>query len=125
MLRFSERVGDRDKVVSALARIEACSTIFRLRKGSRLLPDEATSAVNFTAVTLGRMIEQPITPAVLDAATILAERHYLRALDAVQLGCAVVARDLLASPDMRLIASDIELLEAAAKEGFDIWNPCD
>ena len=125
MLRFSERVGDRDKVVSVLARIEARSTIFRLRKGSRLLPDEATSAVNFTAVTLGRMIEQPITPAVLDAATILAERHYLRALDAVQLGCAVVARDLLASPDMRLIASDIELLEAAAKEGFDIWNPCD
>ena len=125
MLRFSERVEDRDKVVSALAQIESRSTISRLRKGSRLLPHEAASAVNFATDALGRMIEQPITPAVLNAAAILAERHYLRALDAVQLGCAVVARDLLAAPDMRLIASDKELLEAAAKEGFDIWNPCD
>lgn len=90
-----------------------------------MLPDEAVLALHFIAAALGRMIEQPITPAVLNAATILAERHSLRALDAVQLGCVVVARDSLAATDMRFIASDKELLEAAAKEGFDIWNPCD
>jgi predicted nucleic acid-binding protein len=72
-----------------------------------------------------RIIEQPINPPVLEAASTLVERYYLRALDAVQLGCAIVARDLMAAPDMQLIASDKELLEAAQKEGFAIWNPCD
>ena len=71
------------------------------------------------------MIEQPVNPPVLEAASTLIDRHYLRSMDAVQLGCAIVARDLLAAPDMRLVASDKELLEAAQKEGFDTWNPCD
>jgi hypothetical protein len=49
----------------------------------------------------------------------------LRALDAVQLGSAIVSRDLLAAPDMRFVASDNALLEAARTEGFDVWNPAD
>jgi predicted nucleic acid-binding protein len=69
------------------------------------------------------MIEQPVNPPVLEAASTLVERHYLRAMDAVQLGCAIVARELLAAPDMRFIASDKELLEAAQTEGFQTWNP--
>jgi predicted nucleic acid-binding protein len=71
-----------------------------------------------------RLIEQPVNPQVLEAASTVIDRHYLRALDAVQLGCAIVARDTLAARDMRLIASDKSLLEAARAEGFDIWNPC-
>jgi hypothetical protein len=72
-----------------------------------------------------RIIEQPILSPVLEAANGMVERHYLRAMDAVQLGCAIVARDLLAAPDMRFVASDKVLLEAAQREGFDTWNPCD
>jgi hypothetical protein len=45
-------------------------------------------------------------------------------MDATQLGSAVVARDLLAAPDMRFITSDKELLKAARTEGFEIWDPC-
>jgi hypothetical protein len=69
------------------------------------------------------MIEQPINPPVLDAAGTLIDRHCLRTLDAIQLGSAVVARDLLAAPDMRFIASDKNLLDAAEEEGFATWNP--
>jgi predicted nucleic acid-binding protein len=72
-----------------------------------------------------RIIEQPVNAPVLEAASTAVERHYLRALDAVQLASAIVARDLLAASDMRFISSDLELLEAARAEGFDTWNPCD
>jgi hypothetical protein len=71
------------------------------------------------------MIQQPVTSAVLDTAKIMVDRHYLRALDAMQLGSAIVARDLLAAPDMRFIVSDNDLLDAARKEGFDVWDPAD
>lgn len=87
--------------------------------------DEASIALDSIAAEVRRMIEQPINPPVLEAASTLVERHYLRALDAVQLGCAIVARDLLAAPEMRMVASDSDLLKAAKKEGFETWNPCD
>jgi predicted nucleic acid-binding protein len=125
MLKFFMAGGDRKKIVSAIAQIGACSAICRLRKGSRMSLDEASIALRSIAAEAKRMIEQPINPPVLEAASVLVDRHYLRALDAIQLGCAIVARDLLAAPDMRVVSSDKGLLEAAHAEGFDIWNPCD
>ena len=125
MIRFANAEDDRKKVVSALTQVEARSAICRLRKEKKLTPGEASSALTFLDADMKRVIEQPILPPVLEAANAMVERHYLRAMDAVQLGCAIVARDLLAAPDMRFIASDKGLLEAAQKEGFDIWNPCD
>jgi predicted nucleic acid-binding protein len=125
MLRFTQAEDDRNKVVSALAQIEARSAICRLRKGSRMSSSEASLALDALAGEVRRMIEQPVNPPVLEAARTLIDRHSLRSMDAVQLGCAIVARDLLAAPDMRFIASDKELLEAAHAEGFETWNPCD
>jgi predicted nucleic acid-binding protein len=123
MLRFVQAEDDRNKVVSALAQTEARSAICRLRKGNRMSPSEAALALDSLADELRRIVEQPINPPVLEAANTLIDRHTLRALDAVQLGCAVVARDLLAAPNMRFVASDKTLLDAARAEGFDIWNP--
>jgi len=125
MLRFASVEDDRNKVVSALAHVEARSAICRLRQGKSITPAETSAALDALADDLRRMIEQPVNPPVLEAASTLIDRHYLRAMDAVQLGCAIVARDLLAAPDMRFIASDESLLNAARAEGFDIWNPCD
>ncbi len=70
-----------------------------------------------------RMIEQPVNRQVLDAASILVDRHHLRALDAIQLGSAIVARDLFAAQDMSFIVSDDDLKSAAAAEGFGVWDP--
>ena len=125
MIRFGNAEDDRTKVVSALTQVEARSAICRLRQEKKLTPDQASSALSSLDADMKRVIEQPILPQVLEAVNLMVERHYLRAMDAVQLGCAIVARDLLAAPDMRLIASDKALIEAAQKEGFDTWNPCD
>jgi len=125
MLRFANAEDDRNKVVSAMAQIEARSAICRLRQGKAITPAEASLALDSLAGDMKRVIEQPINPPVLEMANSLVDRYYLRALDAVQLGCAIVARDLLVAPDMRMVASDKDLLDAAQKEGFGIWNPCD
>lgn len=123
MVRFASAEDDRNKVVSALAQPEARSAICRLRQRKAVTPAEAAMALEALAAEMKRMIEQPILPAVLEAANALVERHYLRALDAVQLGCAMVARDRMGATDMRFVASDRELLEAAHKEGFGTWDP--
>ena len=125
MVRFSSAEDDRNKVLSALAQIEGRSAISRLSREKKITAAQASTANDSLVRDAKRMMEQPVDPPVLKAATGLVDRHFLRAMDAVQLGCAVVARDLLAAPDMRFIASDIDLLEAAHKEGFATWNPCD
>jgi len=125
MIRFAIAEDDRAKVVSALTQIEARSAICRLRKEKKLTSEQVSVAVGALDGDMRRIIQQPVLPPVLEAANAMVERHYLRALDAVQLASAIVARDLLAAPDMRFIASDKDLLVAARKEGFDTWNPCD
>ena len=125
MIRFANAEDDRNKVVSALTQIEARSAICRLRKEKKLTGDQLSVAVGALDGDMRRVIQQPVLPPVLEAANSMVERHYLRALDAVQLASAIIARDLLAAPDMRFIASDKDLLIAADKEGFETWNPCD
>lgn len=125
MISFAESIDDSLKVVSILARIEAASTISRLRKGRRLLADEASLAFESSSFAINQMTVELTTPDVLDRAAAIAEHRCLRALDAIQLASAVIARNLLSQEEMRFIASDKELLEAAQKEGFTIWNPCD
>jgi predicted nucleic acid-binding protein len=123
MLRFATAEDDRNKVVSALAQLEARSAIRKYERLGRIAPPDAVLALDSLTAELRRMIEQPVNPQVLDAARSALDRHSLRALDAIQLGSAVVARDLLAAPDMRFVSSDVDLLDAAKAEGFDIWDP--
>jgi len=66
---------------------------------------------------MGHIVQQPIDLIVLEVSGLLIDRHQLRSLDAIQLAGAIIARD------MRFIASDKELLNAARAEGFDIWDP--
>jgi uncharacterized protein len=123
MLLFANAEEDRNKVVSALAHIEARSSICRLRKGKAISSAEATSALDLLSKEIRRINEQSINLPVIEAANALVDTYALRALDAVQLGCAMVARDLFTAPDMRFIASDKALLDAAKREGFGVWNP--
>lgn len=124
MSAFVRSSNANDLVVSSLIRVEVATAISRLVKGGRLLPDEATAALNFLIDAIDRMAEEPLTSAILQKAAMLGTIYSLRALDAIQLASAAVARSLLSQEDMRLVCSDKELIEAAQKEGFTIWNPC-
>lgn len=68
------------------------------------------------------VVELGIT--VLTRAADLACVHFLRAADAIQLACALIARgDETGDSPLTLVSSDLELNAAAAKEGLLVENP--
>jgi hypothetical protein len=68
------------------------------------------------------MNEQPVIAPVLEIAADLLDQRSLRALDALQLATAISVREQ-GEDEIRFIASDKTLLQAAELEGFQIWNP--
>ena len=68
----------------------------------------------------------PVDRAVLDRAVELTQDHRLRGYDAVQLACALVASDVMNAnglPPLTFVASDGNLLTAAAAEGLPVDDP--
>jgi hypothetical protein len=70
-----------------------------------------------------RMVQQPLNPAVLEAARQLLDRTTLRWPDTLQLGAAVVARDMFQGMEIIFVSASQQLLEAAKAEGFHTLDP--
>lgn len=113
-------------VVAQLARVEVPSALWRKRRLGELTADSARLLVaDFEADYFGtvdqpsRFIQVTPTAEVLDDAARWCAVHGLRAYDAVQLACALSARE--AVPDCRTVAAfDRALRSAAAAEGFEL-----
>jgi uncharacterized protein len=111
-------------VVSQLARVEVPSAIWRKQRLGELYADAArllTSAFEAdwsgTEEELPRFSAVTATVAVLEGAARLCAVHGLCAYDAVQLACALAARDAI--PECQTFAAfDRQLRAAAAAEGF-------
>jgi hypothetical protein len=69
------------------------------------------------------MVQEPLNPAVLEAARQLLDRTTLRWPDALQLGAALVARDMFQGTEIVFVSASQHLLEAAKGEGFHIIDP--
>jgi uncharacterized protein len=68
-----------------------------------------------------RFIVQPLTETVIDGATDLVDRHFLRAYDAIQLsGCLTLASN---RSGCIFTCSDEDLLKAARSEGLLTFDP--
>jgi hypothetical protein len=65
-----------------------------------------------------RMVQEPLNPAVLEAARQLLDRTTLRWPDTLQLGAALVARDMFQATEIIFVSASPLLLEAAKAEGF-------
>lgn len=113
-------------IVSALARVEVVSALWRKVDPGGLRPTEAATLVRRFEADCGyasgarpryEFIE--LRARTLRAAAALTGTHRLRSLDAIQLACAIAARD--AEPECRTMAVlDARLRQAAAAERFDI-----
>ena len=123
MTEFALAEPDENKIICALAAVEARSALVKLGRMGRLEQDQIRLALSILSDELLRLTVQAITPLVISKASELVERHELRALDALQLGAAIQFRDSHKPRSVRFIASDIELLAAAVAEGFTIWDP--
>ncbi len=107
--------------------VEVTSAVVRRQRGGTISVSDATDTLQQFRrdLILGyRMIE--VTPALLSDARSLAERHGLRAYDAVQLAAAVAldARWIAAGTGtITLVSADRELNAAAVAEGLSVEDP--
>jgi uncharacterized protein len=113
-------------VVSALARVEVPSAIWRKTRMGEL--EDSAAGILVSAFELdfhgeldsgSRFTIVSVTEALLVAAAQEAARHALRAYDAVQLASALAVRELDPRCD-RLACFDAELRRAASRAGFGL-----
>ncbi len=102
-----------------LGAVEVLSAIIR-----RCPMDDAQAKAALREVATDRegFYEVSMTPQILSTAENLVQRHRLRCADAIHLASAILAREELREP-LCLIASDVELLNAARTEGFVTLDP--
>jgi predicted nucleic acid-binding protein len=105
--------------------LEVRSAIRRREKSGDLTTAHASQAIAALIRETAAMQNHMVTTAVQELAVAIVDRQSLRALDAIQLSTALLARQSSGADDLQFISSDDKLLDAARAEGFETWNPCD
>ncbi len=125
MLRLIQPAEGHNLLLLNLARVELRSALRRrVRAGDFTAPaaDQMLRDFQQHLTSLFRVVL--LHDAISSAAEVLIDRYTLRAYDAVQLGACVVLRASVSpGADVRFVASDITLLEAATREGFVAIDP--
>jgi hypothetical protein len=123
LIRLMEAVEDNRKLIAACAPLEVYAAIRRRERAGEISQEDAASALEILRQESARMVQEPLNPAVLEAARQLLDRTGLRWPDTLQLGAAIVARDMFQSTEIIFISSSAPLLEAAKAEGFRTLDP--
>ena len=123
LIRLMEAVEDNRKLISASTPLEVYAAIRRREKSGGISPEDATAALDSLRLEAARMVQEPLNPAVLEAARQLIDRTTLRWPDALQLGAALVARDMFQGTEIIFVSASAQLLEAAKSEGFHTIDP--
>jgi predicted nucleic acid-binding protein len=125
IIRLMEATEDNRKLISAGTPLEVYASLKRRERAGGISPEDSESARGILRMEAARMVQQPLNPAVLEAARQVLDRHQLRSAEALQLGAAVVAREMFQGMEIVFVSSDARLLEAAKSERFRVLNPID
>ena len=123
IIKLMEATEDNRKLISAGTPLEVYAALKRRERTGGLAAEDSEAARNILRVEAARMVQQPLNPAVLEAARRALDRHDLSASEALQLGAAQVAREMFQGMAIVFVASDGRLLEAAKAEKFEVLNP--
>jgi len=123
LIRLMEAIEDNRKLISASTPLEVYAAIRRRERSGDITAENATSALEILRMEAARMVQEPLNPAVLEAARQLLDRTTLRWPDTLQLAAAIVARDMFQNTDIIFVSSSALLLEAAKSEGFHSIDP--
>ena len=123
IIRLMEATEDNRKLISAGTPLEVYAALKRRERVGGIAPQDSEAARNILRVEAARMVQQPLNPAVLEAARQLLDHHELRSGEALQLGAAVVAREMFHGMEIIFVSSDERLLEAAKVEHFETLDP--
>lgn len=125
IIRLMEATEDNRKLISAGTPLEVYAALRRRERVGGIAHEDGEAARNILRVEAARMVQQPLNPAVLEAARQVLDRHELRSAEALQLGAAVVAREMFQGMEVVFVSADLRLLEAARGERFETLNPAD
>jgi predicted nucleic acid-binding protein len=123
LIRLMEAVEDNRKLIAACAPLEVYAAIRRRERTGEISHADAASALEILRLEAARMVQEPLNPAVLEAARQLLDRTTLRWPDALQLGAAIVARDMFQSTEIIFVSASQQLLTAAKADGFQTLDP--
>jgi predicted nucleic acid-binding protein len=123
LIRLMEAVEDNRKLISASAPLEVYAAIRRSECAGSISAEDAVTALDILRLESARMVQQPLNPAVLEAARQLLDRTALGWPDALQLGTALVARDMFQGTEIVFVSASHRLLEAARAEGLHALDP--
>ncbi len=123
LIRLMEAVEDNRKLISASTPLEVYAAIRRRERTGDISPENATAALDSLRLEAARMVQEPLNPAVLEAARQLVDRTNLRWPAALQLGVTLVARDMFQGTEIVFVSASPQLLESAKAEGFRTLDP--
>jgi uncharacterized protein len=123
LIQLLAPVEDNRKLISAATPLEVYAAIRRGARGGQIAQAAAESALEMVRAESARMVQQPLNPAVLEAARQLLDRTRLRWPEALQLGSALAARDMFPATEILFIAASASLLESAQTNGFETIDP--
>lgn len=113
--------------VSEISLVEVISALSRQKRGGFLNPQQCDKAVNrFRRIFLMRLKKIAVDDTLIEQASFLAEKHFLRGYDAVQLAGALEiqkTRQLAGASPLTFVSADNALNQAAQSEGLTVDNP--
>ena len=123
LIGLMEAVEDNRKLISASTPLEVYAAVRRRERAGCISQEDAVAALDILRLEAARMVQQPLNPAVLEAARQLLDRTTLRWPDTLQLAAAIVARDMFQGTEIIFVSASPQLLEAAKAEGFHAIDP--
>jgi hypothetical protein len=123
LIHLMEAVEDNRKLISASAPLEVYAAVRRRERDGGISAEDATAALDILRMEAARMVQQPLNPAVLEAARQLLDRTSLRWPDTLQLAAALVSREMFQGTEIVFVSASPQLLEAAKAEGFRTLDP--
>jgi uncharacterized protein len=123
LIRLMETVEDNRKLIAASAPLEVYAAIRRRERAGSISSADATAVLEILRIEAARMVQEPLNPAVLEAARQLLDRTTLRWTEALQLGAALVAREMFRGTEIIFLSASPVLLDAARAEGFQALDP--
>lgn len=123
LIRLMENVEDNRKLIAASTPLEVYAAIRRRERAGAISHEDVAAALEILRLESARTVQQPLNPAVLECARQLLDRSTLRWPDAIQLGAALVARDMFHGTEIIFLSSSTILLDAAKAEGLRTMDP--
>jgi hypothetical protein len=123
LIKLMETVEDNRKLIAASTPLEVYAAIRRRERNGGISVQDAAAALEILRLESARTVQEPLNPAVLECARQLLDRRALRWPDALQLGAALVARDMFQGTEIIFVSASQHLLDAAKAENLQIVNP--